>query len=73
MTDSKEKYIPMSGTLKFTSDYSIFIKAKGNRKVYPTQVAKLLLKIKAIIAAINKIKPLAASNLKNHLNGALIY
>ena len=47
MTDSKEKYIPMSGTLKFTSDYSIFIKAKGNRKVYPTQVAKLLLKIKA--------------------------
>ena len=31
-----------------------------------------LLTINAIIALINKIKPLAASNLKNHLNGAEI-
>ena len=32
-----------------------------------------LLTTKAIIALINKIKPLAASNLKNHLNGDDIY
>ena len=43
----RNKYIPISGKLKFTSDYSVFIKAKGNRRVYPIQVAKLLLKIRA--------------------------
>ena len=32
----------------------------------------VLLNIKAKIAATNKINPLAASNLKNHLNGAVI-
>jgi len=47
MPDNKDKYIPIAGTLKFTSDYSIFEKAKGNRRVYPIQVAKLLLKIRA--------------------------
>ena len=47
MPDNKDKYIPIAGTLKFTSDYFIFEKAKGNRRVYPIQVAKLLLKIRA--------------------------
>ena len=51
MTDQKDsgkdKYIPISRKLKFTSDYSIFKKVKGNRRVYPLQVAKLLLKIRA--------------------------
>ena len=42
----------------------------SNSKYKPLRL--VLLKIKAKIAAINKINPLAASNLKNHLNGAVI-
>jgi len=49
MSDDKEKnkYISIRGIIKFTSDYSRFNTVRGNRKVYPLQVAKLLLRIKA--------------------------
>jgi len=43
----KNKYISIRGMIKFTSDYSLFKTVRGNRKVYPLQVAKLLLRIKA--------------------------
>ena len=43
-----------------------------NIEKYKTENCELLI-IKAKIAAISNIKPLAASNLKNHLNGAETY
>ena len=47
MADDKNKYISVKGEIKFTSDYTLFKRVRGNRRVYPLQVAKLLLRIKA--------------------------
>ena len=49
---------------------------RKSRSMDSSQILELLkselLKIKAIAAPISNIKPLAASNLKNHLNGVVI-
>ena len=75
---TKKKNIAINASLIQCKIDNLRPKLLKPTKIYFSKILKYnsdkeeLLTINAIIALINKIKPLAASNLKNHLNGAEI-
>ena len=75
---TKKKNIAINKSFIQCKTVNFMPKLFNPKKIYFSKVSKykydseVLLIIRAKIALINKTNPLAASNLKNHLNGAVI-